>query len=57
MNILLWNCCGLSNLRAIQVLKDFVSLKKPSMLFLIEKLVGVAKIENIKTQLGSKSWL
>ena len=34
------------------MLKDLVSSKKPGMLFLIEILVGVAKMESIKTHLG-----
>ena len=52
MNILSWNCRGLGNLRVIQVLKDPVSSKKPCLLFLIKTLVGVAKMESIKTQFG-----
>ena len=51
MNILSWNCRWIGNLRAIQLLKDPISSKKPDVLFLIEMLVGVAKMKSIKTQL------
>ena len=52
MSTLSWNCRGLGNLRAIQVLKDLVSLKRPVFIFLMETLIGRTKLEFIHKQLG-----
>lgn len=52
MSILSWNCCGLGNYATIQVLKDLVLNKKPSILFLMETLINKTKLEPIKFHLG-----
>ena len=52
MSSLSWNCRGLGNPRAIQILKDIVQLKKLRIIFLIETLSKLDKIERIKNQLG-----
>ena len=52
MSSLSWNCRGLGNPRAILILKDIVQFKKPRIIFLIETLSKLDKIERIKNQLG-----
>lgn len=54
MSLLSWNCRGLGNPATVQVLVDLVHSKKPDVVFLIETLVGLNKMQPIKTKLGFK---
>lgn len=54
MSILSWNCRGLGNPGTIHVLMDLIHSKKPAIVFLMETLVNMNKLESIKIKLGFK---
>lgn len=54
MSCMSWNCCGLGNQTAIQVLVDLVHTKRPSVLFLMETYLNATGMEHIRIKLGFK---
>lgn len=52
MIVLIWNCRGMDNLRAVSSLKDLVRNNKPDIIILFETLVHVNKVEDLKRRLG-----
>lgn len=44
MNIIIWNCRGLRNPRAVHILGDLIKSQNPDFLFLSETLVDSSKI-------------
>lgn len=54
MSTISWNCRGLGNPRAIRALKDIVSDKKPSFIFLIETKIKQSSVLKVRKQLGFK---
>ena len=57
MIIIGWNCRGLGNRRAVEVLTELVRRKDPTILFLMETKRNVREMEPIKTELGFQSML
>ena len=57
MIIMSWNCRGLGNCRAVQVLADLVSKKGPTILFLTETKLLVSEMQPIKAKLDFLSML
>ncbi|KAK9989376.1 hypothetical protein SO802_029615 [Lithocarpus litseifolius] len=57
MIIMSWNCRGLGNRRAIQVLTDLVRKKGPKILFLMETKLTVSEMQSIKAELEFPSML
>ena len=57
MIIMSWNCRGLGNHSAIQVLANLVSSKRPTILFLMETKLLVNEMISIKDELWYKSML
>lgn len=57
MNILSWNCHGIGTPWAFQFLKNLVSQKKPSIIFLCETLCKKDKIERVQKSLGFEGML
>ena len=57
MIILSWNCQGLGNRRAVQVLTDLVRKKGPTILFLMETKLTVSEMQAVKTELEFPSML
>ena len=55
--ILSWNCRGLGNRQAVEVLADLVRRKAPTILFLMETKLTVREMEPIKMELGFPSML
>jgi exonuclease III len=55
MNLLSWNCRGLGNLRTVRDLCRLVKDKCPTMVFLMETKLWVARIESIKAHMGFDS--
>ncbi|CAN0880182.1 hypothetical protein LINGRAHAP2_LOCUS13515 [Linum grandiflorum] len=51
MIFLAWNCRGLGNRRAVQVLGEVVQTHKPEVVFLSETLVGNNMMEEIRVSL------
>nr|DAD30368.1 TPA_asm: hypothetical protein HUJ06_009219 [Nelumbo nucifera] len=47
-----WNYRGLGNPRAVRTLRELIRSRKPDAIFLIETLVHVNKIEEIRIQIG-----
>ncbi|XP_019163182.1 PREDICTED: uncharacterized protein LOC109159537 [Ipomoea nil] len=52
MSIISWNCRGLGNQTAVQVLADLVRSKRPSVVYLIKTFVDKQRMETIRVQLG-----
>lgn len=48
MKILSWNCRGLGNPRAVQVLKDLVVSYKPLLIFLIETKCMQSRLDFVR---------
>ena len=57
MIIMSWNCRGLGNCRAVQVLADLVSKKGPTILFLTETKLLVSEMQPVKAKLDFLSML
>ena len=57
MIIIGWNCRGLGNRRAVEVLAELVRSKAPTILFLMETKLTVQEMEPIKVELGFQSML
>ena len=57
MIIISWNCRGLGNHWAIQVLTDLVRKKGPTILFLMETKLTVSEIQSVKTDFEFPSML
>ena len=55
--ILSWNCRGLGNRQAVEVLADLVRRKAPTILFLMETKLTFREMEPIKMELGFPSML
>ena len=55
--ILSWNCRGLGNRQAVEVLADLVRRKAPTILFLMETKLTIREMEPIKMELGFPSML
>ena len=51
MSCLVWNCCGLRNLRTEKELGVFVRAKDPSVMFLAETWSDEARLKDIKRKL------
>ena len=51
MNALSWNCRGLRNQRAVNVLSNLVGEKKPKIVFLMETKQTVDEIRKLKEDL------
>lgn len=54
MNVFSWNCRGLGNQRTIQFLKEMVSQKKPSFIFLSETKCNKRRVDLVGRILGFK---
>ena len=52
-----WNCRGLGNCRAVEVLAELVRQKAPTIFFLMETKLFIREMEPIKTELGYPSML
>ena len=52
-----WNCRGLGNCSAVEVLVDLVRKKDPIILFLMETKLTFREMESIKSELGFFSML
>ena len=57
MIIISWNCRGLGNRRAVEVLVDLVRSKAPTILFLMETKMTVQEMEPIKAELGFQAMI
>ena len=57
MIVICWNCWGLGNCRAVEVLTELVRQKVPKILFLMETKLSVREMEPIKIELGYPSML
>ena len=51
MNCLVWNCCGLGNLRTGKKLGDIIRAKDPSIVFIVETLTDDARLDMIQANL------
>ena len=51
MNALSWNCQGLGNQRAVNVLSNLVREKRPKIVFLMETKQTVDEMRNLKEEL------
>lgn len=56
MKIMIWNCRGLGNPRAIPILIELLRAHRPDVVFLFETLVCSARIEVIKARIGFESF-
>ena len=52
MSVCSWNCHGLGNLWAIQILIDMVYQKKPTFLFLCETKYKRSRLEVVQRKIG-----
>ena len=52
MSLLVWNYCGLGNLRTGRELVGIVRAKDPNMVFLAETLTNDARLEFIQSSIG-----
>lgn len=52
MSSLIWNVRGLGNPRAVQILKDLVLLKRPTLVFLMETKVSSDRVKEVQRTLG-----
>ena len=52
MIVLSWNCWGLRNHHAVEVLSELVKKKAPTILFLMETKLTDREMKPIKTELG-----
>ncbi|CAN0888737.1 Transposon TX1 uncharacterized 149 kDa protein [Linum grandiflorum] len=52
MIVLGWNCRGLGNSRAVQVLGELITAHRPDVVFLSETLVSSHKMEEIRVKVG-----
>ena len=57
MIALCWNCQGLRNHRAVEVLTEVVRKQVPTILFLMETKLNVHEMEPIKSELGFSAML
>ena len=57
MIVLSWNCRGLGNRRAVQVLADLVRKQGPKILFLMEKKLTKTELEPIQRELNFHSMI
>ena len=57
MIVISWNCRGLGNRQAVEVLAELVRQKVPTILFLMETKLSVREMEPIKSELGYPSML
>ena len=57
MIALSWNCRGLGNRRAVEVLVELVRKQVPTILFLMETKLIDREMEPIKVELGFPSML
>ena len=57
MIVISWNCRGLGNRQAVEVLAELVRQKVPTILFLMETKLFVREMEPIKSELGYPSML
>ena len=57
MIVLSWNCRGLRNCSAVEVLAALVRTQVPTILFLMETKLIVREMEPIKLELGFSSLL
>ncbi|XP_065630503.1 uncharacterized protein LOC136067946 [Quercus suber] len=48
MNCLVWNCCGLGNLRTGKELGDMIQAKDPFVVFLVETLADEARLDTVQ---------
>ena len=51
MNCLVWNCCGLGNLRTGKELGEIVQAKDPFVVFIVETLADEARLDMIQANL------
>ena len=51
MNLLSWNCCGLGNQTAVDVLSHLVRERAPSVLFLMETKQSVEEMRRVQADL------
>ena len=47
MNLLVWNCHGLENLRTVKELGNIIRAKDPSIVFLVETWANEARLERV----------
>ncbi|CAH9133147.1 unnamed protein product [Cuscuta epithymum] len=52
MSCISWNCRGLGNPLAVQVLVDMIHLKRPKLVFLMETFCNSSKIEMVRKKTG-----
>ena len=52
MSVLSWNCRGLGNALAVQMLQDLIHHKRPDFIFLIETLYSRSRVDFIRNKLG-----
>ena len=57
MIVISWDCRGLGNRQAVEVLAELVRQKVPTILFLMETKFSVREMEPIKSELGYPSML
>ena len=57
MIALCWNCQGLRNHRAVEVLTEVVRKQVPTILFLMETKLNVHEMEPIKSELAFSAML
>ena len=57
MSCLVWNCCGLGNLRTVQGLAGIVRSQDPKIVFLIETWSNEKQMEFLRCQLQFSSKL
>ena len=57
MSCLVWNCCGLGNLRIVQDLTGIVRSQDPKIVFLIETWSNEKQMEFLRCQLQFSSKL
>ena len=52
MSCLVWNCCGLGNLRSGRELVEIMWAKDPAVVFLAETLINDARLEFFQRSIG-----
>lgn len=52
MNVISWNCRGISLPSNIQFLKDVVRQERPNFIFLCETLDNKGKLESVRRAIG-----
>ncbi|CAN0859472.1 hypothetical protein LINGRAHAP2_LOCUS7666 [Linum grandiflorum] len=56
MIVLSWNCRGLGQSRAVQVLGELIKTHRPGVVFLLETFVNKSRMEEIRVDIIFEGW-